>query len=361
MTAAITEPIPARPGDKVAVLSPAWAAPAYFPRIHEQAMERVERLLGVEVVEYPTTRKMSATPEERAADVNAAFADPHIRAIFAAVGGNDQIRVTAHLDPSLPLADPKPFFGYSDNTNILNWLWRIGVGAFHGGSTQVHFGQGRRVDAEHLTTLRAALFGGGDVVLPRTKDSEDYGLDWSDPRALTVDVDREPALPVEFIGSERTVRGRTWGGCLEVIDQLALADRLPTAGELEGTILIFETSEVMPPADFVGRWIRALGERGYLEAAAGLMFARPVVEDRDAPVAAAIRAARRAAYEEYLLANIARYRTDLLLALNVPFGHPRPQLVLPYGGEVTLDPLAGEIVAHYPASANTGAADHKRH
>lgn len=344
----IHAPLPAAVGDKVAVLSPAWSAPAYFPALHEQAIERVERMLGVEVVEYPTTREMGATPEARAADVNAAFADPEIRAIFTTIGGDDQIRVTPHLDPELATADPKPFFGFSDNTNILNWLFCHGVGSYHGGSTQIHFGQGRLVDNEHLLTLRAALFGGGDYVLPTTQDSEDFGIDWSDPRSLTEGVEREPALPVEFLGSDEIVRGRTWGGSMEVLDQLALAGRLPDPEDLEGAILIFETSEILPPADFVGRWIRGMGERGYLDAAAGLMFARPVVQDREAPVAAEVRDARREAYTEYLLSNLSLYRNDLLVAMNVPFGHTRPQVILPYGGEVTIDPIQEGIVAHYP-------------
>jgi muramoyltetrapeptide carboxypeptidase LdcA involved in peptidoglycan recycling len=31
----------------------------------------------------------------------------------------------------------KPFFGYSDNTNLLLYLWNLGVIGFHGGSTMV--------------------------------------------------------------------------------------------------------------------------------------------------------------------------------------------------------------------------------
>ena len=40
--------------------------------------------------------------------------------------------------------DPKPFLGYSDNTNLLHWLWSSGVAGFYGGSTQVHLGPGPR-------------------------------------------------------------------------------------------------------------------------------------------------------------------------------------------------------------------------
>src|SRR3954447_19524880 len=128
----------ARPGDKIAVLSPAFAAPAVAPQVHEQAMKRLVASTGLIPVEYPTTRMLGASARERAADVNAAFADPEIRAILATIGGDDQITVVPHLDVDLALRDPKPFLGYSDNTNILNWLWTHGIPGFHGGSSQVH-------------------------------------------------------------------------------------------------------------------------------------------------------------------------------------------------------------------------------
>lgn len=343
----VVAPPPLQPGNKVAILSPAWPAPAYYPEIHAQAMERVRTVLGLEPIEFPTTATMGCTPKQRADDVNAAFADPEIRAILSTVGGDDQIMVTPHLDPALPQADPKPFFGYSDNTNISNWLWRHGVGSYYGGATQVHLGPAQ-VDDLHIQTLEAALFGGGDVELAMPETSEDYGVDWSSPDALTMPAERFPSPPVEFIGSDDAVRGRTWGGCLEVVDQLAMAGRLPDAGELEGAILIFETSELIPAADYVGRWVRAMGERGYLEAAAGFAFAQPVVSDRDKPVPSEYLQARRDDYTQYLLSNISRYRNDLLVCLNIPFGHTRPQAILPYGGEITLNPARETVTAHYP-------------
>src|SRR6185312_5936950 len=128
------------PGDRVAVLSPSFAAPGFAPAVHEQAMARIRDTLGLVPVEYPTTRKLGATAAERAADINAAFADPGIGAIFATLGGDDQITLTPHLDAGLAAANPKPFFGYSDNSNLLNWLWGLGVPGYYGGSTQVHLG-----------------------------------------------------------------------------------------------------------------------------------------------------------------------------------------------------------------------------
>src|SRR5699024_9193136 len=136
----LTSPPKAAPGDKVAVLSPSFAAPGFAPAVHEQAMRRLANLTGLVPVEFPTTRRLGASAADRAADLNAAFGDPEIRAVLATVGGDDQITVIGHLDPALVRADPKPFLGYSDNTNLLMWLWNQGVTGFYGGSTQVHLG-----------------------------------------------------------------------------------------------------------------------------------------------------------------------------------------------------------------------------
>src|SRR5699024_6139168 len=145
---------------------------------------------------------------------------PGIGAIFATLGGDDQITVVPYLDADAARAHPKPFFGYSDNTNILNWLWNLGVGGFYGGSTQIHLGSGPHIDQRHLTSLRAALFNGGTVTITDPGESEDFGQDWRTPEALNEFGPREPTEPWRWGGPRRIAEGRTWGGCFEVIDQL---------------------------------------------------------------------------------------------------------------------------------------------
>ena len=114
----LIHPPKARYGDHIAVLSPSFAAAGAFPAVHEQAMRRLTEVTSLIPVEYPTTRTVGATPQARAADVNAAFADPAIRGILAVIGGEDQITVIPHLDAELARRDPKPFLGMSDNTNL---------------------------------------------------------------------------------------------------------------------------------------------------------------------------------------------------------------------------------------------------
>jgi muramoyltetrapeptide carboxypeptidase LdcA involved in peptidoglycan recycling len=186
----IVLPRKAGPGDAVAVVSPSFAAPAFYPSVHEQAMRRLTEVTGLIPVEYPSTRRTSS-PQERARDLNAAFADPNIRAVLAVIGGDDQITVIPHLDPNLVRADPKPFLGYSDNTNVLNWLWCNGVAGFYGGSTQVHLGPGPAVDPCYSTSLLAALITGGQIEITEPGESEDVGKSWDDPEALTEYGSRE--------------------------------------------------------------------------------------------------------------------------------------------------------------------------
>ncbi|WP_193598319.1 S66 peptidase family protein [Microbacterium sp. YJN-G] len=340
-------PPKARPGDRVAILSPAFAAPAVSPALHEQAMRRLTELTGLIPVEYPTTRQLDASPEARAADVNAAFADPGIRAILATIGGDDQILVTPHLDPALAVGDPKPFVGYSDNTNILNWLWRLGVAGYYGGSTQVHLGAGPAVDDEQLRSLRAAVIDGGEIALTEPGESEDFGRRWESSDALTEFGDREPTEPWSWAGPAKSVTGRTWGGCVEVLAQLALADRMPSVDELRGGILLLETSERLTPADVVAEQLRAYGERGLLAAVDGVIVARPAVSSFDVLPSADERMALRAAQRDAVLDTVGRYNPDAVVCIGVPFGHTRPQWIVPYGGTMTHDGATRTVTASY--------------
>jgi muramoyltetrapeptide carboxypeptidase LdcA involved in peptidoglycan recycling len=93
--------------------------------------------------------------------------------VLASIGG-DEITVLPYLDPAVVTANPKPFAGYSDNTNLLNWLWHLGLASYHGGSTMVHLGRGGSLHPVSAGSLRAALLTGGDVDLrPVEAFSED--------------------------------------------------------------------------------------------------------------------------------------------------------------------------------------------
>lgn len=338
----------AHPGDRVAVISPAFAAPAVSPAIHEQAMRRLIDATGLIPVEYPTTRQLGASAKARADDVTAAFADPSVRAVLATIGGDDQVTVIPHIDAAVVASNPKPFLGYSDNTNLHNFLWNLGIPSFYGGSTQVHLGPGPHLDDIHVKSLRAALLEGGTLELTDPGESEDFGRPWEDPRALVEFGDREATDAWVWAGPERTASGRTWGGCIEVIDQIAIADRMPDLSDLAGTILLLETSEDTPSADDVMRWVRALGERGVLEVIAGVLVARPPASALGSPVPRASERSRfRTDQRDAIIEQVTRYNPGAVVCVGLPFGHTRPQWIVPHGGRITLDGANRTVVGEY--------------
>jgi muramoyltetrapeptide carboxypeptidase LdcA involved in peptidoglycan recycling len=316
--------------------------------VHEQALRRLTELTGLVPVEYPTTRRLDATAQDRALDLNAAFADPDIRAVLATIGGEDLITVVPHLDADLVRRDPKPFLGYSDNTNLLSWLWSNGVAAFHGGSTQVHLGPGPGVDDVHLRSLRAALLEGGRLEITEPGEAQDFGLPWDDPAALTTYGDREPTEPWTWAGPERSVTGSTWGGCIEVVQWILTAGRFPAdPGVLGGGVLLVEASEDLTPAPEVGYILRSLGERGLLAAVDAVVVSRPPTSTHELVPSAEERAAGRAEQRDVVIATVGAYHPEAVVVVGVPFGHTRPQWILPYGGTMTVDGVERRVWADY--------------
>ncbi len=75
----------------------------------------------------------AGTPEQRLADLHAAFADPGTSAVMCLRGGYGSNYLLDGLDLETIAAHPKPFFAYSDLTGIqLRLLDELGLPVFHG-------------------------------------------------------------------------------------------------------------------------------------------------------------------------------------------------------------------------------------
>ncbi len=331
------------------MISPSAGLPYLFPALHEQGLRRLRDELGLVPVEYPTTRVLGAPAADRARDINAAFADPQIRAVLAVIGGDDQITVVPHLDRALIRANPKPFFGYSDNTNLLHFLWRQGVVGFHGGSTMVHLGRGGRTHQDTMASLRAALFTPGWFDLTAPLAFSDESLDWNAPQSLRTEPVNRPA-PGDWTWHrpDRVIEAPTWGGNLEIVGWLLMADRdVPAPDEVGGHILILETSEELPVAGEVFRTLRNMGERGLLGAFAALLMGRAKAWERSRRTTLDERATYAADQREAVLQAMAVYNPDATIVFDVDFGHTDPQLIIPYGGLVRIDGPPRTISVRY--------------
>jgi muramoyltetrapeptide carboxypeptidase LdcA involved in peptidoglycan recycling len=179
-------------------------------------------------------------------------------------------------------------------------------------------------------------------------ESEDIGVDWADPRALESFGDREPTEQWSWYGPSSSVTGAAWGGCLEVLEWVLTAGRFPFPAEvLNGGVLLLETSEELLPARNVGWIVRALGERGILRAVDAVLVARPPVSDHTRQPSAPERARLRAEQRDVVAQIVTRYNPDAVVCVGVPFGHTRPQWILPHGGVITVDGVQQRIFADY--------------
>ncbi len=111
-------------GDKIAIVSPSAC-------IEKESLNRGVHWLknkGLDVVlmphVYASNLYMAGTDEERANDVNNAFADSSVKAIFCSRGGAGATKILDLLDFELIKNNQKPVFGLSDSTALQNALYQ---------------------------------------------------------------------------------------------------------------------------------------------------------------------------------------------------------------------------------------------
>ena len=142
--------------------------------------------------------------------------------------------------------------------------------------------------------------------------------------------------------------GRTWGGCVEVLQWILCAGRFPADPTvLDGGVLLLESSEELIPAREFGWITRSLGERGLLEAVDAVLVARPPTSDFTVRPSSAERRAKRDAQRDAVVEVVQTYNPEAVVVVGPPFGHTRPQWIVPYGGLVTVDGVNQRVFADY--------------
>jgi muramoyltetrapeptide carboxypeptidase LdcA involved in peptidoglycan recycling len=336
------------PGDRVAVLSPSGRSAAHFPAPLELGLRRLREEFELQPVEYPTTRAAKATPEERARDVEAAFADPEVGAVLTTIGGEDELKVLAHLHGDVIAANPKPFVGYSDNTNLVVFLWNLGIVSYHGGAVMVQFGRPGSMHPLTRESLRRALFTHGTYTLSPSDDFLDEERSWDDPASFEAEPAMAPAEGWSWHAPAVAVTGPAWGGSLEIVDFHLRTSRYLLPDEAyDGAVLFLETSEELPAAPAVHRVLMTMGERGLLTRFAALLWAQPKAWSFERPNSPAEKRRYVEAQREAVLGAMAEYNPGAPVVWGVEFGHTDPQHVLPSGGTVTVDAVRRRIDVTY--------------
>lgn len=334
-------------GDKVAILSPSFAGPAVWPHVYELGLSRLRDDFGLIPVEYSATKKLGASKEERTADLISAFSDKEIKAVISTIGGDDQITYIKNL-PTEPFKNnPKPFFGYSDNTHFAQFLWNLGIPSFYGGSILTQYAMQGEMDSFTVKYLNKALFEGGRTALESSDYYSDKSPDWNDIKTLNIKRDRVPN--VGWIWDDgRDAKGILWGGCLESIDEILRHGlSIPALEQFENIVLMVETSEELPTAENVYRVFRALGERGVLGRIKGLLVGRPKSWYFNSQKNQEEIDIHQKEQREAIIKAIREYNKEICIVQNMDFGHTDPQIPMPMGSEVEIDVKNKKIFVNF--------------
>jgi muramoyltetrapeptide carboxypeptidase LdcA involved in peptidoglycan recycling len=330
-----------RPGDTVAVVSPCSPLVDWWEHRAERARAYLEGSLGLRLRVMPASGGGQAgrpvSPGARAEDLHAAFADPEVTVVLAAIGGDHAVELLPNLDYGLIRANPKLFQGYSDVT-VLHWalLRRAGLVTFYGPALLPELGEHPTVLAHTDRWLRAAWFGGGPLRFTPAEVWTDEYLDWDRRLDLTRPRELRPSAGWVAI-REGVAEGPLVGGCLETICRHLRGS--PAWLDLRGALLFLETSEEVPTPERVDAYLAELARAGVFEQIAGLVLGRPFGYDRE-------RTLR--------LWEMAAGRTEargLPVLGDVECGHADPMLTLPLGVRARLDATARTLETLEPAVA----------
>ena len=313
-----TAPLPARrrprrlrAGDIVGLVEPASLTPDAFDL--EQVLNTI-RAMGL--VPRPAANLLSrygylaGRDEERAAGINAMFADREVRAIFAVRGGWGSARVLPHLDFDLIRANPKLLVGFSDITAL-------------------HLALAARTDCPSIHGPNAASAWGR--------------LSWDSFRRLVFDAEtptwETPAGTDDRLAPRSGIRtfrpgrasGPLIGGNLTVLTSLVGTPFLPS---FEGAILFIE--DVDEAQYRIDRMLTQLSLAGILGRVAGVVFGQ--CTDCVARNSSSIGG--------FTLSEVLAQH---LTPLGVPafqgalFGHVPDQFSMPVGIRAEIDASAGKI------------------
>ncbi|KPY40918.1 Muramoyltetrapeptide carboxypeptidase [Pseudomonas savastanoi pv. retacarpa] len=290
-----------RAGDAVALVSPAGPVD---PGKIDAAVE-VLKGWGLRPRVYPHALGKysfySGTDEERLADLNAALADPEIRAVICNRGGYGVQRIVQQVDMDAVRRDPKLVTGFSDITALHGALWN------HARLATIHGPVASQLE-------RGGLFVTG----------MHHVLMSTEPVLLKADH----ASPTAKVRTGGSAQGLLLGGNLCILDTSVGTPFMP---DMTGAILLIE--EVNEPAYRVDRMLTHLGNCGILARLAGVAVGE---------FTPAANTGGTISPADVLLERLGSLGIPVLGGL--PVGHGDLNQAVPLGTQAILDADAGTLL-----------------
>lgn len=292
-----------RSGDRVRLVSPSSPPDR---RSVEQAAKILDSWgLYVEFGQHTFDKHghfLAGCDEDRLADLNDAFRDPGVRAVFTTRGGKGAYRIAASLDFDACRRDPKPLVGFSDTTALHLARWhRSAVAGFHGPHIAA---DGHFFDDESADHLRRAMM---------------------QPEPLIVHQD--PGELSSVVTTNGSATGYLMGGTLGLIAQ-AVGSSCPS---FAGGILLIEAIDAFIGA--IDRDFTQLRLSGCLEGIQGVAVGQFIRSAEPKP--------GKWSFIDVLRDQLGELGVPVLGGL--PIGHGPSPRTIPLGTLATLDTASGTL------------------
>ena len=332
-------------GDLVALVSPSSTGPAIWPQIYELGVKKLESEFGVRTIDYPSTLA-EGLYEDKVRDLRQAFSDTAVKAVISTLGGKCEIEYVSDIDPVAFSQNEKPFFGFSDNTHLCNFLWLNGTPSFYGGGLFTQFAR-NKIDDFTKHYLATALFETGRYELSESGTYVARTANWND-----LPLADEEGFWAQNEGwvwdGEASASGVSWGGCIESIDELLSQDvAIPSLEDFRQIVLLMETAEGIPTPEYCSRVVHELGRRGILANIRGILCGRPQAWFFDKQLSIEEQALYQASQRNAILSVVREYNTVCPVVQNLDFGHTNPQIPIPYGKMIHIDTTNKKIFAEF--------------
>ena len=321
-------------GDTVAIvsLSSGMGGEKEFIHKYELGKKRLENEFGLKVITMPNALKgikyLYEHPEARAADLNSAFENKEIKAIFSMIGGDDSIRIIPYINQKVIRDNPKIFIGYSDSTVTHLLLYKNRLTSYYGPAILSDIAENGAMFEYTKNNMLNALFSNNQLIIKSSKEWTSDRIDWTDASRDNEFREMRPEEHgYEVLQGQGVFEGELLGGCLEVLDMVIGTEIWPDISEWKKKILFIETSEGKLKPDKVVYFLRHLSALGVFNEINGIIIGKPKDETY---------------YKEYKDAflkviNIENHLQKLPILYNVNFGHTAPICTLPYGMHTKVD------------------------
>lgn len=320
-----------RPGAHVRVVSPSFPMLYHSPLAARRA-EQVMAGLGLRVsygahaMEITDDGLSAGTPQQRAADLMDAFADPSVDAVFSAWGGMTAHELLPFLDAERLRTTRKAFIGNSDNVWLNHYLWQVaGLSTYFGATYLDEIGEPGGPFPETLRSFRDAVLSADDVVCRpaqrRTSERRQRTAPDAPQRGRNVGGGWHWVRPGRGRG---TFLGAEIGMLLEMEDHFGL--------KLDGCVLFWDVRPHLENLEGAHTVLAELADRVELGGLAGMVVGPDVRHTPDA----------WATVVDDLVSAVVP-EAAFPVVVNADIGHLDPKWVVPYGREVVLDSSTGLV------------------